>query len=396
MLGSSLGISDRLKRSAKSLLSLDFANSRYWAKGTASPFADIAGLTVNRSSVGYAEKLDGSLVQFPSNTARITDRGLLVEEARTNLLTRSQDFVSAPWVNTGGTVNVTANAALAPDGTLTATQFDVAAGDSRRDNTNVPVAASTTYTFSLYVRAITGTVTIRIGGFDGTNSLATPDTVVGTEWTRMTYTFTTAVGATTFNARIRNSQAASGNAQSFYVWGAQVELGSFATSYIPTTSASATRAIEQISLSGMTGVSAFTFIAEMITPTNVANYNHMMSWTTNPGSNGNDVNIFWNNNSPRVVASNNFSSGVQAYLQTLGTQASGSRTKVAIAGTGAQINMAHNGVKGMSAAFVTPNTLSHLNIGMAYWGGLQLNSYLQKLVMYPRAFTDAELVAASQ
>ena len=60
-------------------LDLDFANNRYFGVANG-----INSLTVSRASSGYAEALDGTWVNFGNNIARRTDRGLLVEESRTN------------------------------------------------------------------------------------------------------------------------------------------------------------------------------------------------------------------------------------------------------------------------------------------------------------------------
>src|SRR5690606_5381998 len=53
-------------------------------------------------------------------------RGLLVEEQRTNLLLRSQEFDNASWSKVSSSVS--ANAAVAPDGTLTADKIIVGSG----------------------------------------------------------------------------------------------------------------------------------------------------------------------------------------------------------------------------------------------------------------------------
>ena len=63
---------------------LDFVHDRYWHAGG---FATLPGaIGVSRASSGYAASLSGQWTGFADDVARRTDRGLLVEEARTNAL----------------------------------------------------------------------------------------------------------------------------------------------------------------------------------------------------------------------------------------------------------------------------------------------------------------------
>ena len=64
----------------------DFVDGVYVRSGRATPDP---GLTVTRASSGYAETAGGVLVSFASGELRRTDRGVLVEGARTNGLTHS-------------------------------------------------------------------------------------------------------------------------------------------------------------------------------------------------------------------------------------------------------------------------------------------------------------------
>lgn len=74
----------------------DFAGSRsggrpyYWYRGTRYTRPEkIPGWSFSRATPGYAEDRAGNLIQFPANEPRITDKGLLLEEARTNSIRNS-------------------------------------------------------------------------------------------------------------------------------------------------------------------------------------------------------------------------------------------------------------------------------------------------------------------
>src|SRR5687768_296248 len=75
---------------------MDFVNNRAhgFGAGLNTP-ADV--LTCTRASTGYAETAAGVLVPFAIDTLRRTDKGLLVEEARTNVVLHNRDLANAAW-----------------------------------------------------------------------------------------------------------------------------------------------------------------------------------------------------------------------------------------------------------------------------------------------------------
>src|SRR4051812_3519980 len=85
--------------------------------------------TFTRASTAMYVNALGVLASAAEDTPRIdydpitlTPRGLLIEEARTNLLLRSESVATSPWTRTRMNAPST-NAAIAPDGTLTADQL---------------------------------------------------------------------------------------------------------------------------------------------------------------------------------------------------------------------------------------------------------------------------------
>ena len=255
----------------------------YWYNGTryTSP-ANIPGWSFSRASTGYAEKADGTLIPFAANTPRITDKGLLVEGVTTNLLLRSQEFATAPWAS-GGTAGTTivSDAVTAPDGTLTADKIvaTVTSGNHNRGQ-QYSSASNVAYTYSVFVKAaeyprvligMTDTVT---GDASVTINLSTGAVVAGPNasgsWTSPSVTVT-AFGGGWYRVALTATRGASGtiiapylvldngSTTSFagdgtsgtYVWGAQLQTGTFADSYIPTTTAAATRAADNASITGL-------------------------------------------------------------------------------------------------------------------------------------------------
>jgi hypothetical protein len=205
-------------------------------------------ITFTRASSGTYVGRDGLIKtagvnepRFDHNPTTGESLGLLVEEARTNLLPYSEDFSQADWV-TFGTASKSSNVATAPDGNFTADSITLPAASGVLDN--IPVSASTTYTFSVYIRGTPGT-TIRILSNANSSGLVANTVTVSGVWQRYSVTFTTNSGDISTSI-----QFDSGGGNTFYVWGAQVEAGAFPTSHIPTVAATVTRAADVASITG--------------------------------------------------------------------------------------------------------------------------------------------------
>ena len=145
-------------------------------------------------------------------------KGLLVEEGRTNVLTYSQTFAT-DWTDTNITRVSTTRAS--PDGTGNALEVSASAGNATIIR-NASVGSSAARTLSIWMRRVSGTGDIQYTLDNGSNWTTQ---AVTTTWAR--YSF----AATTADQRVGFRIVTSGDA--IQIYGAQLEAGSFPTSYIP-------------------------------------------------------------------------------------------------------------------------------------------------------------------
>lgn len=153
----------------------------------------------------------------------------------TNLLTYSEQFDNAAWIKQAN-VTITANAGLAPDGRLTADQHAISAASARLVSQTVAVSALTTYTFSIYVKRVSGSGNATLELFGDSSGSTTSVVAISDEWARYTVTKTTGVADTT----LRCGFFPNASGDEVLIWGAQLQEGAESTSYIQTEAISVT------------------------------------------------------------------------------------------------------------------------------------------------------------
>jgi hypothetical protein len=201
------------------------------------------------------------------------EKTLLLEGPATNLLFNSTPQPNSPWSREGGAnTTVTLNAALAPDGTWTASRVEWVDGYyySRCHD-----LTTETFTFSVWIRrgpTAPSDSTFRIMMWDytnGGNPVAKTDPVALTdEWQRISTTYVApsipgSLGAMLYHTNNGNS-ILYGNASDVYVWGAQLEQGRLASSYIATQGSPVSRTRDSLLIPFLaTGKQSFSVYARL-------------------------------------------------------------------------------------------------------------------------------------
>ena len=195
---------------------------------------------------------------------------ILVEPQRTNLALYSKQFDNASWAKLNTTI--TQNTTIAPDGNLTADKIveNNTAGLHRMYAIS-SCSASTTYTASIFVKKSERTrfefLETTLGGcvFDLTNGTIVSGTdgfieSYNNDWYRCGIKRTTSVSQSVFVIQVRliisgtNNNYLGDGTSGVFIWGAQLEAGSYPTSYIPTVASTVTRNADVISKTGISDV----------------------------------------------------------------------------------------------------------------------------------------------
>ncbi|MCA3700824.1 MAG: hypothetical protein IOB84_13710 [Brevundimonas sp.] len=379
-------------------LDLDFANGRYALNspyGSAFP----AGWSFSRTGAATALDLAGNVIQFATGVPRITNRGLLVEEGRTNLFLNSAlaGGGSAPtsWFWDIGTGTSAPVSSVYLSG---GTAYQQTATAQRPFIRQQPaVAANTTYTASFLVEAnpngIDAQNMILAVGLPAGASQSYPQggTFVPVAGQRVLLQIV--VAATAGTAQVRCGVGVQANATGSLTFSLpQFETGTAATSPIITTGAAGTRGVDTAGVNPLFGAISgeYTVVAEVdITRAPGVQQNVFLLWD---GTNVNRAYVLRQTGGAfelAVVSSNVYRGGrVSSVVSSTGI------VKVGVSCTAAGLfRMALNGTALVTAGPFAAPIVDRLAIGQTSTAGDRPNDSIARIRIIPRAVSDAELQA---
>jgi hypothetical protein len=350
------------------------------------------------------------VARFDHNPTTGESLGLLIEEQRVNVVLRSEDFTTT-WGLSSATVN--SNTIIAPDGTLTGDKLieAAAAGLEHLIEQQVSITTNQTYTQSIYVKgaettsfalmvvAVGSSATTSIanfnisagvittGGIGGGIITSSSATSVGNGWYRCAIVYTLNGTVTSHRMRIYPRQAGTYTGDGFsgiYIWGAQLEAGAFATSYIPTVASQVTRSADAATMTGTNFTSWFnqnegTLYAERENVTTTGIRPLACFFNT-----GNNYMAFYRSSgitSTEIVTNGTTTGSVQIT----------SAAKASFSYLTNNINAAVGGTIGTTDTSCLVPVITFFEIGSIYNNLYKINGCLKKIAYYPKQLTNAEL-----
>ncbi len=270
-------------------LGMDFvydSDGRYTLNGTAyndlTSFLTATGGSFTRASIGTYFDSSGNLQTAASGVPRFdydpvthAAKGILIEEGRSNSITYSDQLNNAAWTKVATTVS--ADVATSPIGTASADKVIATATTAQHyvDSPAVSLISGNSYTYSMFTKAaewsyiqialptsaygpnVWANFNLSTGAVasTGASAVATIQSV-GSGWYRISVKGTSGTTNTLKFATIPLQSDLASRAPTFtgdstsgvYVWGVQAEQGTFPTSFIPTTTTTATRAADLITI----------------------------------------------------------------------------------------------------------------------------------------------------
>ena len=392
--------------------------------------AQFGDFTVDRNSTKYVLGSGGTIISYATDepafefNADGSYKGLLVEPAATNLITYSEDY--SQWTNTNTTDNLSSTE-TALNGQFATEVFettDTQEHDIRKTSVTLTAAV---YTHSYFVKYNGRHIQVRpvgegtgfafanfdlingvVGNSGGTNLESANIEAYPNGWYRCSISVLhTASGTGTMLLTCKSPLTDNEGFASFdldyegditkgvYLYGAQVETGPIATSYIPTTTASVTRVKDDITQTGaqsLIGQTEGTLYIEvdwratsgvqqnLLTVSDGTNANRMFIYNTDSGT----LAMFVEADDTILIAQGQSSaaySGIQ---------------KIAFAYKTDDFEMYRNGSSissNTSGSLAALATLTDIDLGQDYVVGNQANMHIRAVALYTRRLTDAEAQA---
>ena len=391
------------------------------------PLSGVGDFDFSRGSAATRINKDGLIETVASGVSRLNYPLIdgvvngcpshLLEPQRANLLQYSEDF--SQWTNSN--TSDLSNQIISPNGTLNADKLitDNGSINGQITKTLSKSASAITYNYSVFAKkgewnrcnlyvSDSGSFANRVQFFvdlengdviqattaGAFSSASGSSENYGNGWYRFSVTFTTST-ETAITARIYSidSVATTGDGTSgVYIWGAQIEQGSYATSYIPTNGSAVTRSAE--TANGAGDASTFNDSEGVLYLETSALSNDLSErrFSLSDGTSSNVVRVGYTSVSNRIIAVvyNGSNQTVMTYTSPDITQ----NSKIAVKYKANDFALWVDGVErnaDANGSVFTANTLNSLSFNVG--GASHFYSETKDVRVYNIALTDAELQA---
>lgn len=377
-----------------------------------------AQLEVGSTATAYTRNFGGLFPpRFDFDPVSLAPRGLLVEEQRTNLLLVSEQFND--WLLTD--VTVTPNTTVSPSGATNADSvIETTATSLHRVRQLITVANGTACAVSVFARA-TGSRRLYINAaavagagalFDLTGNGAVVNVAgtaanraasiqaVGNGWYRCVLIGTGTGAASAVAHQINRSTSTTASDDSYtgdgtsglILWGAQLEAGAFATSYIPTVASQVTRTADIATIAAPNFASWYnasegTFVVSA-SRLAIGTADAISATLFNDGNN--IIELFVKNTDSRVIAV--AGGATQVNLIDAGKVSAGVPYTSGAAYRLNDYALATNAGTVLTDTSATVPTVVNLGIGSRS-GGLPFNGHIRSISYFPVRLSNAQLQA---
>jgi len=373
--------------------------------------------SVTRATTATRTNASGLIESVPINEPRLdyslgSCPNILLEPQRTNVITRSEEFTNVLWIKSRS--SVTANNATSPNGLTTASRITETTFTNNFSGLELSTSAvnGTTYTQSIFVKK--GNIDFFslgysiVGGASGgiicnlnTKQITLSVSIVSSSitdfadgWVRISITYTANATAANFinffHTKNSNTINYNGNGTGFtYAWGAQLEVGAYQTSYIPTSSASVTRNADVISrgnifTNGLITASGGTWFVEL--RGNVPRIRDGLAFSLGIGNttslDNNSLVFLYNSNALVRLSIRKYVGGSAALLHTTTSDTA----KIAIKWNGSTADIFVNGVKVVDATSFTPTVMENFICNGT-------SQFINSMALFPTPLTDTQCIA---
>ena len=339
----------------------------------------IEGVALNQARLTY----DPLNTECPS---------LLLEPTRTNNIRYSEDTTAADWTDPLNEWLSVSNTEISPSGELTADDIDLTASDNASliRVTNMSLAAGV-YAVSFWIKDLEGGLTsgtIDLGD-EGIGDTTPSISTVSNQWVRVERIITITSTKTFVDIQL-NFNGASNKVS---IWGLQVELGSFKSSYVPTVSTIVTRTNDICKDAGNAALFNVSKLSLFIDVNNFKTNTGSFSYIVLTDGQNSPINMIRLDYTQNSILIRSYDNGTIKLSYNITSVVPNQRNKLLLTFDNNEAKTYFNGVlKNTSTSITIPSGLDSLSFTNRTESGGYFQGEVHDARVYDRVLTEAEAI----